>query len=98
MTDKNGKAMKTGDIVKIEGGYFKADNGLFKIMHSPGDNNWSGKDYSLQRLNKDYSFSESKYKVAFFPLMVTTNSYEKRIAAKAHNREHATIEVIVSAE
>ena len=29
MTDKNGKEIKTGDIVKIEGGYFKRDNGTF---------------------------------------------------------------------
>lgn len=47
--DKNGKEIKTGDIVKIEGGYFKADNGLFRVEHAPGDPNWLGKDWCLHQ-------------------------------------------------
>ena len=27
--------MKTGDVVEITGVYFKNDNGLFRIEHSP---------------------------------------------------------------
>lgn len=96
MTDKNGKEIKTGDIVKIEGGYFKADNGTFLVKHSPGDPNWSGSDYCLTKCNKKGVESESKYSTAFWPLMVTVNSRDKHYAAKQHNKEHATIEVIGS--
>lgn len=94
MLDKNGKEIKTGDIVRIEGGYFKADNGLFVVKNSPGDPQWNGSDYSLRKCNKKGVESEAKYAVAFWPLMVTTNSRNKRIAAHAHNKEHATIEII----
>ena len=31
MKDKNGKEMRTGDIVKISGAYTKRHNGLFVI-------------------------------------------------------------------
>jgi len=94
--DKNGKQIKTGDIVKIEGGYFKSDNGTFVVKHSPGDPQWNGSDYSLRKCNKKGEESDAKYTVAFWPLMVTTNSYQKRVEAKAHNKEHATIEIIGS--
>jgi len=86
--------MKTGDIVKIQGGYFKSDNGIFKIIHSPGDKNWSGKDWCLYRCNKDLSISKSKYKTAFWPLMITISSNQKYLLARKHNLEHATIEII----
>ena len=89
--------MKKGDIVKIEGGYFKADNGLFRIVHAPGDPDWCGHDWCLHRINKNGTASASKHKTAFWPLMVTVSSYEKRIQAKAHNAKHAKIEVIKSA-
>ena len=94
MTDKNGKKIKTGDIVRIEGGYFKADNGTFLVKNSPGDPQWSGSDYSLRKCNKKGEESEAKYATAFWPLCITTNSYQKRHEAKRHNAEHSTIEVI----
>lgn len=96
MTDKNGKQIKTGDIVKIEGGYFKADNGTFLVEKSPGDPNWLGSDYCLKKCNKKGIESESKYSTAFWPIFVTVSSREKTIAARQHNKEHATIEVIGS--
>lgn len=94
MTDKNGKQIKHGDMVKIEGGFFKADNGLFRVEHAPGDENWLGNDYCLKRVKKDGTQSTGKYTTAFWPLMVTVNSYEKRIQAREHNANFATIEVI----
>lgn len=96
MTDKNGKEIKTGDIVKIEGGYFKADNGTFLVKNSPGDPSWSGSDYGLKKCNKKGKESETKYSTAFWPLMITVSSREKYYAAKKHNAEHATIEIIDS--
>jgi len=95
--DKNGKPMKKGDIVKIEGGYFKSDNGLFRVEHAPGDPNWLGKDWCLHRVNRDFTSSKSKHITAFWPLLVTTNNYYKNCEAKRHNAAHATIEVIKSA-
>ena len=52
MLDKNGVEIKTGDIVEISGAYFKNDNGLYFVTHSPGDPTWSGRDYSLKRISK----------------------------------------------
>jgi hypothetical protein len=96
MLDKNGREIKTGDIVKIEGGYFKADNGTFLVEKSPGDPSWSGSDYCLKKCNKKGVESTSKYATAFWPLMITVSSRDKSIAAKQHNKEHATIEIIGS--
>lgn len=94
MTDKNGIQLKTGQIVKVEGGYFKADNGYFVVKHSPADENWMGNDYSLRKCTKKGVESIAKYSTAFWPLMVTTNSFEKRCLARTHNKTHATIEVV----
>lgn len=95
MLDKNGIEMKKGDIVRISGAYFKNDNGLWKVEHAPGDPDWFGKEYSLRRLNKNGSPSTAKYNICFWPIMVTVNSREKRMEARAHNAAHAQIEVLV---
>ncbi len=94
MKDKNGKEIKTGNVVMITGGYFKSDNGMFRVIHSPGDDDWYGKDYCLEKCNKNGSPSKSKYKTAFWPIMVTINDHFKKLEAKAHNTAHAEIEVI----
>jgi hypothetical protein len=96
MMDKNGIELKVGQIVKIEGGFFKADNGLFRISHAPENENWSGTDYCLKKVNKDFSDSKSKYSTAFFPLMVTVSKRETRLQAREHNKTNATIEVVGS--
>ena len=94
MLDKNGREIKTGDVVIITGGFFKADNGRFRVIHSPGDPDWYGKDYCLERCNKNGTPSKSKYRTAFWPIMVTVNDRFKKIEAKEHNKEHAEIEVV----
>jgi len=94
MTDKNGKEMKTGDVVEVRNAYFKNDNGLFKIIHAPGDKEWTGNDYCLKKLNKDGTFSTAKYNLGWYPLKSYTNDWRKRHEAKAHNAQFATIEVI----
>lgn len=93
MTDKNGIELKTGMIVRVTGGYFKADNGLFFIQHSPGDPGWCGKDYSLHKINASGKISTAKYNVAFWPLSVTVNGWAKTMEARRWNAEHAEIEV-----
>lgn len=94
MVDKNVIEMKKGDKVMITGAYFKNDNGLWKIEHAPGDPDWFGKDYCLHRLNKNGTESTRKDSTSFWPLCVFANGYKKRMEAKAHNAEHAQIEVI----
>ena len=94
LKDKNGIEMKKGDTVQITGAYFKSDNGLWRVEHAPGDSGWYGNDYSLRRLNKDGTDSKAKNNITFWPIMVTVSGYWKRLEAKAHNAEHAQIEVI----
>lgn len=96
MLDKNNREIKTGDVVKVSGGYFKSDNGLYYVEHSPGDPSWCGSDYSLRRLNKNGALSTAKDNVRFWPIFTTTNSWEKRILAKEHNKQYAEIEIIDS--
>ena len=96
LNDKNGIEIKTGDIVNIEGGFFKADNGSFQVIHTPGDTDWMGSDYCLYRINKNGTISASKHKTAFWPLMVTVSSRDKRIEAREHNKISATVEVVKS--
>lgn len=94
MLDKNGIEIKTGDIVKIEGAYFKNDNGFWFVENSAGDLNWSGKDHSLRKISKRGKISRASRNLCFWPIMITTNSWEKRALAKSWNAEHATIEVV----
>ena len=61
MLDKNGKEIKTGDVVRISGAYFKNDNAIFFVTHSPGDITWSGKYHSLHKISKAGKISKSKY-------------------------------------
>jgi len=94
MNDKNGVTMHTGDVVKIEGAYFKNDNGLYFVDHAPNDPNWTGGGYSLVKISKRGKISTAKYNLAFWPLCAFTNDRSKNAEAKAHNAANATIEVI----
>jgi len=92
--DKNGIELKVGNVVKIENGYFKNDNGLFRIAHAPFNEGWNGNDYSLRKVLKNFSDSKSKHNISFYPLMVTVNNSATRFEAKRHNEQFATIEVV----
>ena len=94
MTDRNGREIKSGDIVRISGGYFKRDNGLYLVTNTPGDPSWSGRDLSLKKINRNGSLSTAKYNQAFWPLFVTVSDAWKRAEAKEHNKEHAEIEIV----
>ena len=83
--------LKAGDIVRIEGAYFKNDNGLYFVKHCPGDAGWLGKDYSLHKICKNGKISTAKYFTAFWPLMCCANDRMKNAEARAWNEEHATI-------
>lgn len=93
MTDKNNRPMKTGDVVEITGAYFKNDNGLYFVEHTPGDPNWSSRDYCLRRIKRNGELSTAKDNICFWPISVYVNSRDKRAAANQWNREHAEIEI-----
>lgn len=94
MLDKNGKEIKTGDVVMISGAYFKTDNGLYFVDRSPGDPAWLGAYHSLWKLNKNGTLCRSKYRLGSWPLSCYVNSYEKRIEANTWNKKHAEIEIV----
>ena len=52
MVDKNGRQIQTGDVVLVSGGYFKSDNGLFAVIHAPGDPGWYGESCCLNKLEE----------------------------------------------
>ena len=94
MKDINGVEIKTGDAVRISDSFFKNDNGLWFVEHSPGDVSWSGNDYCLYRLNKNGTLSVRKDKIAFWPLASYVSDREKSARAFDWNRENAKIEVV----
>lgn len=93
MLDKNGVEIKTGDIVEITGAFFKNDNGLYFVQHSPGDPSWSGRDHSLKRISKSGKISKAKHNLCFWPIGVFVSDREKTAKAHQWNKEHATIEI-----
>lgn len=94
MKDKNGIELKTGQIVEITGGFFKADNRRFVIVRSPGDEGWLGSDYSLRKVSKKNEFSLAKYSIAFWPLSACTTDSFKNMEADEHNAKNAQIEIV----
>ena len=93
MKDKNGVEIRSGMIVEISGAYFKRDNGLYFVQHSPGDPGWSGKDHCMQKISKAGKISQAKYNLCFWPIGVFVNDRVKCAEAKRWNAEHAQIEV-----
>ena len=73
MLDKNGIEIKTGDVVRITGAYFKTDNALYFVEHSDGDLDWCGKDHCLLKIKRNGELSKAKNAVCFWPIMVTVN-------------------------
>lgn len=93
MTDKHGIEIKTGNIVEITGAYFKNDNGLYFVEHSPGDPSWCGKDYCLKKISKKGKISIAKNNLCFWPISIFTNDRSKAAEGNSWNKEHAQIEV-----
>lgn len=93
MLDKNGVEIKTGQVVKITGAYFKNDNGLYFVTRSPGDPGWCGSDHSLTKISKAGKISKAKYNLCFWPIISTVSDRFKSAEARAWNKEHAQIEV-----
>ena len=96
MYDKNGIEIRTGDIVRITGAYFKCDNRVFFVSCSPGDPGWLGKDYSLHKLNSRTGELTDHNSIASWPLQSYVSDRAKSAEASAWNKKHAEIEVIDS--
>ena len=94
MLDKNGVEIKTGCIVRITGAFFKNDNGLYFVVHSPGDINWCGSDHCLKKISKAGKISVAKYSTCFWPIGIFVNDRTKAAEAHDWNKEHAEIEVV----
>lgn len=94
MLDKNGKEICVNDIVEIQGGYFKTENGRFLVRYVPGTPGWSGNYCSLTRMNKNGTLSKSKGRTQSWPIAVYVNDRDLRATAKEHNAQNATIEVV----
>lgn len=94
MLDRNGTEMRTGDIVRIENAFFKNDNGLFFVEHSPGDPSWIGSGHCLRKIGKTGKLSEAKYSTCFWPLVAYVSDRTKAALAREWNMQYATIEVV----
>lgn len=94
MVDKNGRKIQTGDVVLVSGGYFKSDNGLFAVIHAPGDPGWYGESCCLNKLCRSGKLSEGKYATAFWPIAVNAGSWRTRMDAKSWNAANAEILVV----
>lgn len=94
MLDKNGREIKTGDIVQISGAYFKNDNGFYYVENSPGDASWCGTDHSLKKISKKGKISVAKHNICFWPIFITVSDRFKRAEAYEHNKQFAQIEII----
>ena len=92
--DKNGREIKTGDVVRISGAYFKADNGLYAVMNVPGNPDWAGSDICLHKICRDGRLSTAKYTTAFWPLVALSSNRERNALSADWNKEHAEIEIV----
>lgn len=94
-TDKNGNRIKAGDIVRIEGAYFKVDNGLWFVEEDGTNPTYNGGDsLTLHRIGTAGKISTAKYATQFWPLVHFCNSPEKNALGNSHDKHFATIEII----
>ena len=94
MIDRNGREIRTGDVVRIENAFTKNCNGLYYVEYSPGDPVWDGCVYVLKKINRNGRLSVAKHTTRFWPLASFAIDKTTRKAAKAWNDEHAEIEVV----
>lgn len=65
MVDKNGVEMHIGDVVKVTGGYYASNNGLWIINEEPGVGSWCGDNYHMLMATKRLTISRRKYNGMF---------------------------------
>ena len=95
MLDRNGNSILAGDIVRIEGAYFKHDNGLYFVQEDGTNPNYlDRKGLTLKKIRRDGRISEARYSLAFWPLLPPCSDRSKNDASRAWNEQHATIEIV----
>lgn len=92
--DKNGNIILCGDIVEIKNAYFKNDCGFWFVEQDGTNEGYCGTGLTLQKIGKTGKISTAKYSIAFWPLSACTNDREKNAAAREHNAQNATIEIV----
>lgn len=99
MKDKNDVQIKAGDIVRIEGAFFKNDNGLYYVEQDGTNKVYRGGDsLTLYKICKNGKLSTAKHNICFFPIHSTVSDAIKTAQANAWNKEHATIEVVYNVD
>lgn len=95
MKDSNNKEIRTGDFVRVSGGYFKTSNGLFLVTNAqdmPGYENHNS--LYLCRVKKSGELCvDSATNSESWPLRSYCSDSRKNREARAHNKEHAKIEL-----
>lgn len=95
MKDYNGKEIRTGDFVRISGAYFKNSNGLYLVAR--GDDiplRFATNSLWLARVKKSGELCvSSATSNEEWPIRSYCNDARKNREAKAHNAEHAKIEI-----
>lgn len=90
----NGLNLQNGDVVRISNAFQKCDNGLYVVMHCPGDVNWCGNDYSLEKIKRNGEISTAKYSMQFLPLSYTSNNEMRCAQAREWDDENLIVEVV----
>ena len=99
MKDKNDVQIKAGDIVKIEGAFFKNDNGLYYVEQDGTNKAYCGGDsLTLYKICKNGKLSTAKYNICFFPIHSTVSDHVKAAQVNAWNKEHATVEIVYNVD
>lgn len=92
-TDKNGRRIHVGDIVKIEGAYFKKANAYFYVEVDDETPCCSGNHLHLHKIGKTGKVSTAKDHLEFWPLMNFTNRLLDLRPIEETNAR-ATIEIV----
>lgn len=96
MNDKNGIRINAGDIVRIEGAFFKNDNGLYFVEQDGTNPGYLADDreVTLKKICRNGKISTGKYNICFFPIKAFVNDKMKCAEAIRWNKAHATIEIV----
>ncbi len=93
--DKNGNQIQCGDIVRVCGAYTKRHNCLYWVEQDGTNGAYSGDGLTMKKICESGKISTAKYNLAFWPLENFRTDRVKNLEAAAHNKKHATIEIVV---
>lgn len=94
--DKNGRTIRTGDLVRIENSPVKNQNGMCVVVQDGTSKGYSGGGLTMYKLAKHkggYTLSRGKYNIEFWPL----SQFSSKRKFDREEMSAATIEVIQGA-